>query len=70
MPASRAWTPEPRSSRRAGTGPAAAVPSVRRTPVVTIILTSYLMIVLDISIVITALQRIRDGLGFSATGRS
>lgn len=32
-----------------------------------IILASYLMIVLDISIVITALPKIRQGLGFSAT---
>jgi EmrB/QacA subfamily drug resistance transporter len=36
--------------------------------VLSIILISYLMIVLDISIVITALPKIRDGLGFSATG--
>jgi hypothetical protein len=39
----------------------------RRGPVLAIILASYLMIVLDISIVITALPRIRDGLDFSAT---
>jgi MFS family permease len=42
----------------------------RRTPVLVIILVSYLMIVLDISIVITALPKIRDGLGLSATGLS
>jgi hypothetical protein len=42
----------------------------RRTPVLVIILASYLMIVLDISIVITALPKIRDSLGFSATGLS
>lgn len=38
--------------------------------VLTVILVSYLMIVLDISIVITALPRIRLGLAFSATGLS
>lgn len=43
------------------------MPAVRRTPVLTIILASYLMIVLDISIVITALPKIHYGLGFSAT---
>ena len=35
-----------------------------------IILASYLMIVLDISIVITALPKIHAGLHFSATGLS
>jgi len=39
-----------------------------KTAVLAIILVSYLMIVLDISIVITALPKIRDGLGFSAIG--
>jgi EmrB/QacA subfamily drug resistance transporter len=38
--------------------------------VLVIILLSYLMIVLDISIVITALPKIHYGLGFSATGLS
>ena len=38
--------------------------------VLAIILVSYLMIVLDISIVITALPKIRQGLGFTATGLS
>lgn len=38
-----------------------------RTPLLAIILTCYLMIVLDVSIVITGLPKIRDGLGFSAT---
>jgi EmrB/QacA subfamily drug resistance transporter len=38
--------------------------------VLAIILTSYLMIVLDISIVITALPKIREGLGFSVVGLS
>ncbi|EJL89480.1 arabinose efflux permease family protein [Polaromonas sp. CF318] len=42
----------------------------RQNAVLLIVLTSYLMIVLDISIVITALPRIRDGLGFSVTGLS
>ncbi|MFZ6647267.1 MFS transporter [Undibacterium sp. TJN25] len=41
-----------------------------RVAVLGIILVSYLMIVLDISIVITALPKIRDSLGFSATGLS
>jgi len=35
-----------------------------------IILVSYLMIVLDISIVITALPKMHTGLGISATGLS
>ena len=38
--------------------------------VLAIVLTSYLMIVLDISIVITGLPEIRDELGFSAVGLS
>ena len=41
------------------------MPAVRRIPVLTIILASYLMIVLDISIVITALPKIHHALGFS-----
>jgi len=40
----------------------------QRNAVLAIILVSYLMIVLDISIVITALPKIRADLGFSATG--
>ncbi|HMF54777.1 MAG TPA: hypothetical protein VK619_00330, partial [Pyrinomonadaceae bacterium] len=40
------------------------------TPVLAIILVSYTIIVLDISIVITALPKIRVGLGFSETGLS
>jgi MFS family permease len=49
-----------------------ALPSAgtRRTAVLAIILASYLMIVLDISIVITALPKIHSGLGFSAAGLS
>jgi MFS family permease len=47
-----------------------AAPSSHRVPVLAIILVSYLMIVLDISIVITALPRIHDDLNFSATGLS
>lgn len=42
----------------------------RRTPVLAIILASYLMIVLDISIVITALPTIRGDLGMSTTSLS
>ena len=45
------------------------MPSSQR-PLLTIILASYLMIVLDVSIVITALPRIHHALGFSATGLS
>src|SRR3954464_13262648 len=45
------------------------MPSFQRT-LLTIILASYLMIVLDVSIVITALPRIHHALGFSATGLS
>jgi hypothetical protein len=41
-----------------------------RTPVLVILLASYLMIVLDISIVITALPKMHAGLGFSTTGLS
>ncbi|MGO9977420.1 MAG: MFS transporter [Solirubrobacteraceae bacterium] len=41
-----------------------------KTAVLAIILASYLMIVLDISIVITALPKIHGGLHFSATGLS
>src|ERR1700704_3344994 len=43
---------------------------VRRAPVLVIILASYFMIVLDIPIVITALPKIHQSLGFSATGLS
>jgi EmrB/QacA subfamily drug resistance transporter len=43
---------------------------VRRGPVLAIVLVSYLMIVIDISIIITALPRIRAELGFSAAGLS
>jgi MFS family permease len=46
------------------------MPDSRRTPVLWIILVSYLMIVLDISIVITALPKIHHALHFSATGLS
>ena len=41
-----------------------------RIAVLAIILVSYTMIVLDISIVITALPKISEGLGFSETGLS
>jgi len=46
------------------------MPAVRRTPILAIILVSYLMVVLDISIVITALPMIHRDLSFSATGLS
>lgn len=42
-------------------------PVVRKTAVLLIILASYLMIVLDISIVVTALPKIHEGLAFSPT---
>lgn len=44
--------------------------SIRPTTVLWIILLSYLMIVVDISIKITALPAVRDSLSFSATGLS
>jgi hypothetical protein len=49
---------------------AQTAPSSHRTAVLAIILVSYLMMVFDISIVITALPKIHDGLGFSAAGLS
>ncbi|MCB1918359.1 MAG: hypothetical protein KDJ28_00085 [Candidatus Competibacteraceae bacterium] len=36
----------------------------RRIPILAIVLVSYLMIILDISIMITALSKIQDALGF------
>ncbi|MFZ1925576.1 MAG: MFS transporter [Solirubrobacteraceae bacterium] len=45
-------------------------PAIRRGPVLLIILASYTMIVLDISIVITALTKIHYSLGFSSTALS
>lgn len=48
----------------------AAKPRQHTTAVLAIILVSYLMIVLDISIVITALPKLQLGLGFSSTGLS
>jgi EmrB/QacA subfamily drug resistance transporter len=45
-------------------------PASNRTLVLAIVLASYLMIVLDVSIVVTALPRIQETLGFSATGLS
>src|SRR5229473_2665624 len=49
---------------------AAQTPPVSRIAVLTIILVSYFMIVLDISIVITGLPKILESLSFSATGLS
>jgi EmrB/QacA subfamily drug resistance transporter len=46
------------------------MPTSSRTPVLAIILASYLMIVVDISIVITGLPKIRETLAFSTTGLS
>jgi EmrB/QacA subfamily drug resistance transporter len=48
------------------TSPSVVQPGIRRGPVLAIVLVSYLMIVLDISIVITALPQMRTELGFSA----
>jgi EmrB/QacA subfamily drug resistance transporter len=46
-------------------------PSLRTTrTTLAVILASYLMIVLDLSVVISALPRIQDGLGFSTSGLS
>jgi MFS family permease len=45
-------------------------PSTKRSAVLAIVLASYLMIALDISIVITALPKIRIGLGFTEVGLS
>jgi EmrB/QacA subfamily drug resistance transporter len=45
-------------------------PAGHRTPVLAIVLVSYLMIVLDISIVITALPQMHTSLGFTAAGLS
>ena len=45
--------------------PTTARGTARRSAVLLLVLASYLMIVLDISIVITGLPRIRDSLGFS-----
>jgi len=50
--------------------PARRVNAVNPTVVLTIILASYLMIVLDISIVITGLPKIRESLGFTVAGLS
>ena len=48
----------------------AAQRALSRTPILAIVLASYLMIVLDVSIVITALPKIHEALGFSVTGLS
>src|SRR5213592_706764 len=50
--------------------PSGALTVAQRAPVLAIVLASYLMIVLDISIVITGLPKIRDDLGFSTTSLS
>ena len=62
---SGAGIPLPRDHR--ATGSAARR---HRTAVLAIILVSYMMIVIDISIVITGLPRIQQGLAFSATALS
>ena len=46
------------------------MPIVRSAPVLAIIVASYLMIVLDISIVITGLPKIQAAFGFTPTGLS
>ncbi|SOC14483.1 MFS transporter [Rhodobacter maris] len=52
--------------------PQMPLPSRRRTQhaVLIVVLATYMMIILDTSIVITGLPEIRDGLGFSPTGLS
>jgi hypothetical protein len=45
-------------------------PPGRTTAILAVVLVSYLMIVLDISIVITALPRLHEDLGFTAAGLS
>src|SRR5471030_3058144 len=52
------------------TTPASPMSDVRRGPILLIVLASYLMLVLDISIVITALPKMRHALGFSTAGLS
>ena len=47
-----------------------AIKAINKTAVLAIVLTAYTMIVLDISIVITALPEIHRTLGFSATALS
>ncbi len=59
-------TPGPQPETARGAAGAARHPGA----VLVIVLVSYLMIVLDISIVITALPRMRDTLGLSTTGLS
>lgn len=49
---------------------ASTAPASKRTAVLAIVLVSYLMIVIDISIVITGLPKIHQGLEFSPTGLS
>ena len=46
------------------------MPDHRRRSVLLIILAAWAMVVIDASIVVTALPKIRDGLGFSTTGLS
>ena len=41
-----------------------------RLPILLLVLASYLMLVVDVSIVITGLPRIRDSLGFTPAGLS
>src|SRR3954452_18412731 len=58
-----------RSSAGDWLGPAIVGP-LRKGPILAIVLASYTMIVLDISIVITALPQIHSGLGFSPVALS
>jgi EmrB/QacA subfamily drug resistance transporter len=60
-------TQRPHTESPTATPPSGAHSS---TGVLVVVLLSYLMIVLDISIVITALPKMQVGLGFSATGLS
>jgi EmrB/QacA subfamily drug resistance transporter len=59
------------STEQASADAAASSADLRgRMPILAVILVSYLMIVLDISIVITGLPKIQESLGFSAAGLS
>jgi hypothetical protein len=71
VPARRSTTPRPSTPRRSTTPrPSTPRASGGSTLVLGVILTCYLMIILDVSVVITALPDIRRAFGFSPTGLS
>ncbi len=55
---------------RSGSGAQPAIPPVNRTVILAIVLLSYVMIVIDVSIVITGLPKIHAELGFTDAGLS